>query len=233
MYIPFAIKTAYIFFLLISFPVTLSGQPRITMKVADVEATAGDSLIAVPVTISFPKDTLAGVEVHFRIEHNNNIFFASDDIRPDGMLIAADTSGALISGWEWVGINSLENDVYDLKVAALADWPDQKQTPPSLPTDDTTLVTLYFRLDTKYPIADSLKIPVRINDDSTGFSTPGGASIGITTRHERVCREFVGDSCAAWSIRRVAVRDTSVVKLEDGSIKVYNLPVKTDTETNK
>ena len=196
------------------------GGYRVVVKIADVTATSADSLIRVPVHISFPKDTLAGVEMYFTIDENRNIQFASDDVRPDGLSMAADTAGTIMSGWEWVDVNTLENTTFDLKMAGLADWPDQEMTAPVPPRDSALLTTLYFRLDDTYPLTPGTRFEVRINSQKSGFSDPTGNSIGVVTTHEKVCKEYVGDSCARWQVARVGVLDTTVVSFKNGSITI-------------
>jgi len=107
--------------------------PRITVRIAGVKLTAADTLVDVPVYISHPKDTLAGVEIHFKIAENPMLSFASTTTGKDGFWGAVDTAGGMLSGWEWVGVNSLDTSIYDLKVAGMADWPDQKIAPPAMP----------------------------------------------------------------------------------------------------
>ncbi len=206
--------------LVFCFAVSGAEGPRLTLQVADVTAVPGDTLIAVPVYILHPADTVAGIEVHFTIPNNPYLYFASDDIRADGILVAADTAGSMLSKWEWIGVSSLNDDVYDLKVAALADWPDQKVTGPALPAEKELLVTLYFRPDKVHKIEETFHLPIDIDPEKTGFSDPAGNSIGILTSYEKVCTQFVGDSCVSWKQMRVGTLDTIVVSYENGSITV-------------
>jgi len=196
------------------------GGYRVVVKIADVTATSADSLIRVPVQISFPKDTLAGVEMYFTIDENRNVHFASDDVRPDGLSRAVDTAGTIMSGWEWVDVNTLENTMFDLKMAGLADWPDQEMTAPVSPRDSAILTTLYLRLDDTYPLTAGTRFDIRINSKKSGFSDPTGNSIGVVTTHEKVCAQYIGDSCARWQVARVGVLDTTVVGFKNGSITI-------------
>lgn len=192
---------------------------RLTLKVDDVTAKSGDTLIAVPVYISYPRDTLAGIEIHMRIAENRKVHFATDQTGPDGLLVAADTAGSMISGWEWIGVNSLDSNVYDVRVVALADWPNQTITPPAQPAKNKRLVTLYLRNDTKVPMEkDPLKLDITINTEKTSFADPRGGTIGMVTTVERVCSRYVGDSCVAWKHMKVGKLDTAVVNFSGGSI---------------
>ena len=209
-------------FVLLGSTAGISGESghRIRVTIADVTATSADSLIGVPVHISFPKDTLAGVEMYFTIGENRNLQFASDEVRPDSLSTAVDTAGTIMSGWEWVDVNSLAKTMYDLKVAGLADWPDDNKTAPAPPCDSALLTTLYFRLDDTYPLKAGMRFDVRINPQKSGFSDPTGNSIGVVTTHQKVCAQFAGDSCVRWQVARVGVLDTTVVSFKNGSITI-------------
>lgn len=193
---------------------------RLTVEVDDVTVTPKDTLIAVPVYITHPIDTLAGAEIYLTIDDNKHISFASDDVRADGMSVAADTAGTILSGWEYMGVQSIENTVFDLKVAGLADWPDQVVTPPAMPTTDGMLVMLYFRQNKDMPVAGSAKFDIHIVPEKTSFATPAGATVGIVTTIEKVCSQYVADSCVAWKNVKVGKMDTTVVHLKDGSITI-------------
>jgi hypothetical protein len=193
---------------------------RVKVSVADITAADTDSLIAVPVYISFPKDTLAGVEMLFRIAENSQVYFASDDVREDGILVAVDTAGTIMSGWEWIGVGSIDNTAFDLKIAGMADWPDQTLTPPAYPTDSALLTTLYFRRDLLYPVEKDIHLDINIDTSRTGFSDPTGNSIGIGVSYKQVCKTYDGDSCVAWSTVPVPQFDTTAVRLKMGTITV-------------
>ena len=194
---------------------------RLTLKVDDVTAKSSDTLIAVPVYISHPRDTLAGIEIHMRIEPNPNVHFATDQTGPDGLLVAADTAGSMISGWEWIGVNSIDSNVYDVRVVALADWPNQTITPPAGPSDKERLVTLYLRNNPAVPLEkDPLKLNIAIHGDKTSFADPRGGTVGMVTSVEKVCARYVGDSCAAWKSMKVGRLDTLQVNFSGGSVTI-------------
>lgn len=202
------------------FSVAFAGDKRIIVTVGEITVAAEDTLVVLPVFIDNPLDSLAGVEVYFKIEKNDFIYFASDDMGDDGLMVAADTSGTILSGWEWIGVSTPDNTFYDLKISAMADWPGKKRQPPFPPQKGGKLVDLLFRVDWKNsPVGDSVWV-VKIVPEKSGFSDPLGNTIGILTTMERVCSEFVGDSCLVWKIRRVGVLDTAAVRFNDGSIKL-------------
>ncbi len=195
-------------------------NPRLTIKIADVKATTDDSLITVPIYISHPLDTLAGIELYLKLEKNNHLTFALDDVNEEGDWLAVDTCGTTISGWEWLGINSLEEGFFDLKISAMADWPNQKMTPPAAPATDEILVKIRLRYDDYLPLMQDTAFSIATEISGTGFSDPRGNSIGVVTRFEKVCQEFLGDSCLVWKNVRRGYLDTTIVRMEAGSAAI-------------
>jgi hypothetical protein len=214
------ILSGTVIFVLLLCPSAFAGDYRLTVTVADVMAQPDDTLIAVPVHISHPHDTLAGIELYFKLDQNRILSFASDETRKDGMLVAADTAGTILSGWEYLGINSLEKTTFDLKLVGMAEWPDDKVTPPALPTDKGLLVTLYFRFLDKLPLQSSARIEIPLIPEKTSFADPTGNTVGLVTTTKKVCSQFAGDSCVAWKRVKSAYLDTAVVHLQSGSITV-------------
>jgi hypothetical protein len=128
----------------------------------------------------------------------------------------------MISGWEWVGASSLNNDLFDIKVATMSDWPNQTRTLPMPPQENGLLVKLLFKLDVVFPVDEATKFDIKINPDNCGFSDPIGNSIGVKTRIERKCADYIGDSCVFWKNVRVGERDPLAIKLVNGSITVVD-----------
>ncbi|MFH1700004.1 MAG: hypothetical protein ABIE07_05390 [Candidatus Zixiibacteriota bacterium] len=195
---------------------------RVTINLGSVEVSREDSVIVVPVYFSNPYDTVSGIELHVRIEENRHVVFAIDDIGEDGLVKAIDTTGTLISGWEWVGVNSGEENHYDFMLAALADWPDGTVTPPLYPQEGGVLVKLVFRQDDLFPFTMDTHIKTTIETERTGVSDYLGNTIGIVTTIERQCEQFVGDSCLSWKQVRVGKLDSTVVKFNHGGISVVD-----------
>jgi hypothetical protein len=193
---------------------------RLSIRVADVTASPDDSLVAVPVYISFPEDSLAGVGIYFGIDRNRNLTFASDDIRPDGLMMAVDTAGSIMSGWEMVQVGTPDNSMYSIKLIGQAFWINQGKTRPPAPRDSALLTTLYFRLENPRSLLPGQKFDIRIDPEQTSFSDPIGNSIGVVTTHERRCVQYAGDSCISWKIARVGRLDTTLIGFQDGSITI-------------
>ncbi len=220
-------KISILFFLAALFvPVSSSAdentKPRVIIDVPDTVLTINDTILILPIYLSNPYDTIAGVELHIRIEENRHVTFIVDEYATDGLIRAVDTAGTLISGWEWIGINSGESEYYDFKLASMADWPDRTVTPPIIPQDRGVLVKLLFKIDKLFPFVMDTHIKVIIETDKTGFSDDGGNTIGIVTTTERKCVEYVGDSCISWKAVRVGTLDTTVVKFNHGMISIID-----------
>ncbi len=212
----------------------VAGEQRVAIDVADVTASPDDTLIAVPVYISFPLDSLAGIEVYFRIDENPHLKFASDDVRDDGLVMAADTAGSFMSGWELVTVSNPDNTMYDLKYSGMAFWINDGTTPAAAPRDSALLTTLYFRLENRRSLLPDDRFEIRIDPAGSGFSDPVGNSIGVVTTHERRCAQYVNDSCVSWKVARVGKMDTTLVGFHGGSVRIVSgslpEPEKTDAE---
>ncbi len=213
---------------LLSSAQSMAANPRVAVDIADVTASPDDSIVAVPVRISFPQDSLAGIEIYFRIGENPHLKFASDDVREDDLFVAADTSGTIMSGWELVSTTTPENTMYDLKVSGMAFWINEGTTPAAAPADTALLTTLYIRLENRRSLLPGKRIDILIDQNGTSFSDPQGNSIGVVTTHERRCAQYVNDSCVSWKIARVGRLDTSMVVLDGGSITIVEPEVQNE-----
>lgn len=203
--------------------IAMAGEsPRISIKVGDVSVSTDDSIAIVPVYMTNTKDSLAGIELYFKIENNRVINFASDEVGAGGISGAVDTAGTLLSGWEWIGVSSLENSLFDLKIAGMADWPGGAVRPPCFPQENGILGYLRFRIDRQFTRLSGGHFTIRIIRGESGFSDKVGNSIGITTTIEKQCLEMVGDSCLKWGTARVGVRDTVAIRLTNGSVTIID-----------
>lgn len=156
-----------------------------------------------------------------------------------------DTTGTLISGWEWVDARSLSSSGADLNVAGIADLPGGAITPGILPQQGGVLVKLQSQVHDSIP--DTLldrTVNVMIQSNFLGhfnFARPDGSSIGleyveIPDTNCYICTAWAGDICLNW--KRVSLPppggcdsthvgvdtltrvDTSLVWLYDGSLTV-------------
>lgn len=152
-----------------------------------------------------------------------------------------DSTGTLVSGWQYVEARSLGGMGYDIKIAALANMlppPYQTGIPPQ--NGEVPLVRLPFTtmdvLDTLTErTVDVMIVPIL---DHFSFSTPQGQSIGVqwqevydTTYY--ICLQWLGDICLLWEevpgppydslyvdTSWIPVLDTTVVQLIDGQVRI-------------
>lgn len=189
----------------------------------------GDSCID---SIAIPGEQ--GVDYDFRIIDTTDIYIGNFD-----------TTGTLISGWDWVQSRSLGGIGQDINIAAMA---QKDGTGPDMfipPQQGGVLIKL---------LADVFNIEDTIEDRTTNiliqhefidhfsFSRPNGTSMGIAYRqildtNMWVCLQWIEETCVAWertstppydSIEivpdSVAYIDTTIVLLTDGSLRVLDPP---------
>lgn len=195
---------------------------RLVINVDQVTAPLEEKLVTVPVWLSHPSDTIAGVDLYVRIPENNRILFTYNEVDQNGLWPVIDTAGTMISGWEWIGISSKEGSNFDLKISALADWPDKTETFPAMPAEKDLLVKLILRQQIDYPLAIDSIFLIMIDTKGSGFSDPHGNSIGVVTTVERECQEYHGDSCLVWKNVRRGYLDTNVVRFSNGSVTIID-----------
>lgn len=194
--------------------------PRVTLTVGQVTITPDDSFAVVPVYLSCPLDSMAGVEFTLAIPENQRIHFPNDEGRPNGLPLTLDTSGTLMSGWEWIAATSPSKNLFDIRVMGLADYPDSKVTPPPPPQNKALLAKIVLRMDKADRLAVDSLIPIRVVAERCSFSDPRGTSLGIKTTETQKCEQYVGDSCLSWKTVRVGTRDTTEVKLKGGAVHI-------------
>jgi hypothetical protein len=212
-------KCGWILIVIAGHLILMAGQSyadenHVTMTVGNVTISARDTNLVVPVYFTNAVDKIAGVEFQVKLDQNHYVEFNADG----GTASAVDTAGTLVSGWEWIGVSSIDKTPFDIKFAGLADWPGGKINPPLAPQEDGILVKLRIRVKSPALVPAGEKIGIHISPDKTGFSDPIGNSIGIKTEMVRKCREFRGDSCISWRMVKIATLDTVAVRLIDGSI---------------
>jgi len=192
-------------------------SPRIALSIPDTAIAYGVQAVILPVYLDNPIDTIAGCEFHVVIDDNPYIRFAQGKANETGVTRMVDTSGTIVAGWEWMGVNYDKTRPNDLKVALLADWPNEAITPPLMPQKGGLLARLGFEVDEAFAIGNN-RVNIRIVTDKTGFSDIRGYSIGVVTSLERECVKYVGDSCQVWKTERIGRLDTTAVHLSSGSI---------------
>lgn len=164
-----------------------------------------------------------------------------------------ETSGTLVSGWEWVDARSLGGNGHDLNVAGIANLFPPPMTPGIPPQEGGVLIKL---VGTVYDIPDTMtertvNIHVETNVlDHFSFSDPWGNSIGLSCGWVPdtsfwLCTQWAGEVCLNWqrvygppydsiSIDSswVCVLDTNAVQVFDGSVTVLLPPLYGDANCN-
>ncbi|MCK5127712.1 MAG: hypothetical protein KAR42_15750 [candidate division Zixibacteria bacterium] len=200
---------------------------RVRVWLGEVSVGPHDSVAVIPVYMSNPYDTIAGIELNVIIDDNRNLFFALDDIKEDGLEHSVDTAGTMISGWEWIGVNSLKGEYHQMKVAGMADWPGGKSTLPLMPQDSGLLLKLVLRVESILAFDPTQTITVKLGGENTGLSDYKGNTIGVVTTMEKVCVKTVGDSCVSWKDKRIGRLDENIVRFESGFITINDSVPKT------
>ncbi len=172
-------------------------EPTLILNLPEVSADAGQQDIVIPVYLTNVDDTIAGFTIWMQLN------------RPDICEIEAsiDTTGTLISGWEFTDSRSLSGQPFDLKVSGLANLPAPPSTPYLTPQDGS-IPLFRIKLDA-YDISDTVTdrtAIIMIQDQNVShfsFSDPAGNSLGII--HDTIpdtnlfrCVSWQGDICLSW-----------------------------------
>ncbi|HWR83722.1 MAG TPA: hypothetical protein VN285_10490 [Candidatus Deferrimicrobium sp.] len=147
----------------------------------ELEVVVGDTIVlpgthSIPVYMKNYSDSVAAFNIWLQLS------------RPDIMEfeITFDTVGTLISGWEYVFVNSLGGLGYDLNIVALANMLDPPVITPGIGHPQTGELPLIKLILNVYDIPDTMTdrtVDIFINEEFAGrfcFSTPQGQCIGIT-----------------------------------------------------
>ncbi len=161
--------------------------------VEDITALPGEHGVEIPIYMKNYSDSIAGFNLWLMLD------------RPDIMefQMTFDTSGTLISGWEFVAVNSLGGMGHDINIVALANMSPPPQTPgigyPQY--GDRPLLKIFVDV---YDIADTttdrtvVLYIITVPAEHFCFSTPEGECIGISG----------------------GIVDTTKVNVSDGSLTV-------------
>ncbi|RKX23578.1 MAG: hypothetical protein DRP47_12615, partial [Candidatus Zixiibacteriota bacterium] len=155
---------------------------------------------------------------------------------------AFDTTGTLISGWQYVEARSLGGLGYDINVVGIANMISPPYIPgvPPHPQQGGTLIKIPFDIlaDPVDPEGEIANVLIARPMDHFGFARPDGTTIGIvydsildTTCF--VCTQWADEVCLNWVVSPgpdcdsiwvdtvvVPVLDTNVVKIFDGMVTV-------------
>lgn len=204
--------------------------------VEDFEAMPGEQNVVIPIYMKNYSDTVAGFTFWLQLD------------RPDIMEFQEvfDTSGTLISGWEFVEVNSLGGSGYNILIVGMANLPEPPNTT-GIGYPQLGEIPLAKLIADVYDIPDTMTdrtVLIHINSeflDHFNFSDQDGNSIGIvidscpdTTWYR--CLYWTPDSiCLEWeqvpgppadsfevSWTPCPYLDTTRVIVIDGSLTVLN-----------
>jgi hypothetical protein len=219
----------------------VAAPPVLTLRISDTTATEGAENAWFSVYFQNRTDTLAGFKMMVVLNRVDMVEFKADTEDTtidttwqycvdwesgecvewvdtqivDTTIIssAIDTTGCLISGWQYVTARPVEGNIYSIAVTAFAD----KLGPPYRPgLPPQTSEGLLFRLKVRVydsldeepdsiPLPDSVSLVIVDDCSVTGFSDPSGDYlIGTITEHSVCdttfleCINWDGETCLEW-----------------------------------
>jgi len=204
-----------------------------------------------PDIVLFPIDTFMAHDTTYWqcLEWNGPECIDSVEVWPDGAWDfiyvwihevergGIDTTGTLVSGWEYVNSNSISGLGTDLNIVGLADMPGGEITPGIPPQQNgPPMIKL---------VADALDVVGTVDIAIQPYfhfslARPDGSSIGLMPQEivdtsYWLCLQWVGDTCLNWQqvsgppydsisfeIDTIMVLDTNAVEIINGSITVVD-----------
>jgi hypothetical protein len=225
--------------------------PALVVSLTDTTARAGDTSAWISVYLANYQDTLAGLTMQLLLDRPDLIEFKTDVedttwdttwweciewyngqctdsqavdppiVTPNISSGAVDTTGTLISGWEYVTARSLSEERHDIKVTAIADQLGPPYTPGIYPqTSSGLLFRLNVRIYENIPEDEDSTVVLYIitSLSETTFSDPHGDLIGTITNYNTCdttyCEswDITGDSCLTELLDTIpAVYDTMLI----------------------
>jgi len=158
-------------------------DPAVIVDIAHVKTDTDNSRLEIPIMIANPSDTVAGFELWIYLTKPSIVRFKAA-APPSRNLTAAelDTTGARISGWEYLETNILDFPTSAvLKVVGLAEWQDGAITPGFGPGSGRLLGLVLETVGVQGDsLCDSVQIGVVANVVECGFSDPLGNLLEAT-----------------------------------------------------
>jgi hypothetical protein len=162
-------------------------------------------------------DTIAGMVFQLEISPAGIAEFGSVGSSP-----VFDTSGTLLSGWEYISAYSVDGDKQDILLIALANMPSPPFNYGFLPQQGGKLIKIRYHL---LPIADSIgtiQLNLKFNNDNFSMCPPSGRSLGIKADTIINCLEYQGEVCIRADTTIESYLDTSIVYVRNAVIDVHN-----------
>jgi hypothetical protein len=220
--------------------------PHLVLRVGDVLAPAGAEGIPIPVYMENYYDTVAAFQFWLILSNPDVFQFQNTPLKASQVSI--DTSGTLISGWEFVEARSLMGTGIDADIVAQANTYLPPYTP-GIGYPQYGDIPLIKVLSDTYELSEN---PITVTAgimiqtgllDKFGFSDENGSSIGILTDtsidttcwncvqwedppDNTICLQWElvagtnGDSCA-YDTSYFYSLDTTEVKVYDGSLTAF------------
>ncbi len=219
----------------------------LVVRVGDVLAPAGAEGIPIPIYIENYADTVAGFELWLVLDRPD-IFEFQSETPPKATTLTFDTSGTLISGWEYVEAHSIGENGHDAKIVAQANTllPPYTHGIGYPQSGDVPLIKILADVYELPPMPISLTAEIYIqadNLDNFGFSDENGNGIGVNTDtmldttcwnciqwqdppEDSICLQWelipgtTGDSCTYDTVL-IATLDSTWVEIYHGSLTAY------------
>lgn len=267
-----ALLLAVMVVILVSGHKTQAQVPDLVIDVIDTVAAPGQLNSVISVFMDNFEDTVVGFNLWLQLDRPDIMIFQNDSVtiidtlwmctnwvpNPPGSTCTDsiidvidtieavignfDTTGTLISGWQYVDARSLSGLGFDINIVALADDPFMVGAPPGIaPQQGGLLIKIVADIFSIEDTAQDRTVNILIQHefiDHFSFSRPDGTSIGIFTQQVPDtsyfrCMLWCGADCCNWQkvslppydslfidTIDVAVLDTTKVILLDGSVTV-------------
>lgn len=174
-----------------------AADPVLLLQLSDTVVSAGSGEGWISVNFANYQDSLAGFCLRVVLDRPDVIEFITDEV---------DTSGTLVSGWDFVrtGVTSTGADI---RIVALADILGPPNTPGLPPAESPgVLCRIRYRIldDIQYPENQVVNLLIADGLAETNFSDPRGILIGTITYYDVCdtmylkCIMWEEDSCLGW-----------------------------------
>jgi hypothetical protein len=175
-----------------------------------------ESVLTKSISVYFSNftDTIAGVRFQVETDPPGLIYFPFSETEAP-----FDTVGTLMSGWELIDADSVNNDETGIMISGLADWIAPLEiTPPLPPQLGGKLINLKFRMNRIPDTLNSINVNLIFNKDIFSMANPSGQSLGIIIETTIVCLHYEGEVCVLADTTLNARFDSSQVDVKNGSI---------------
>ena len=231
---------------LVSAAAAQAPESELRVVVADTTATVIDADPCAPVYLENAQDTVAAFTLRIVLDRPNVIAFKTDEgdtiidtsdyecIQWDNLVCidsipvvppridtfivngGIDTTGSLLSNWEFVQAVSYSPGGYDIKIVALAEYDLHYPYPPGIPPGNHTqvLCRLRFKILEDATVGSVANLYIDQSLWETDFSDPAGMTIGTITNYN-ICDTGY---CEVWDY----VNDVCLTSIVDDPPETYD-----------